>query len=108
MGLDIRIPIGATFAVIGSLLAVYDLAAARSARTYEQSLSINANLWWGAVMLVFSLAMHYLGRRGGDATVHLAEESAEGRAMEVREHHAEKDIKPEHEIKNGAKRRSTF
>jgi hypothetical protein len=40
-------------------------------------------------MLVFGLAMHYLGWRGGDASVHLAEESAEGRAMEVREHHAE-------------------
>lgn len=108
MGLDIRIPIGAMFAVIGSLLAVYGLATAGSVRTYEQSLSININLWWGAVMLVFGLALLYFGRRGGDATVHLAEESAEGRAMEVREHHAEKDIKPKHEIKNGAKRRSTF
>ncbi len=68
---------------------MYDLAAARSARTYEQSLSININLWWGAVMLVFGLALLYFGRRGGDATVHLAEESAEGRAIEVREHHAE-------------------
>ncbi len=89
MGLDIRIPIGAMFAVIGSLLAVYGLATVDSARTYEQSLSININLWWGAVMLVFGLALLYFGRRGGDATVHLAEESAEGRAIEVREHHAE-------------------
>jgi hypothetical protein len=89
MGLDIRIPIGAMFAVIGSLLAVYGLVTAGSVRTYEQSLSINTNRYWGAVMLVFGLAMHYLGRRGGDATVHLAEESPEERAMEVREHHAE-------------------
>ena len=89
MSLDIRIPIGAMFAVIGSLLAVYGLATAGSVPTYEQSLSININLWWGTVVLVFGLALLYFGRRGGDASVRLAEESAEGRAMEVREHHAE-------------------
>ena len=89
MSLDIRIPIGAMFAVIGLLLAVYGLATVGSVPTYEQSLSININLWWGAVMLVFGLALLYFGRRGGDAKVHRAEESAEGRVIEVREHHTE-------------------
>lgn len=86
MGLDIRIPIGAMFAILGLLLTVYGLATIGDAQTYEKSLLININLWWGAVMLVFGLIMLYFGRRGGDAGVHLAEDSAEGRAMEDREH----------------------
>jgi len=87
MALDIRIPIGAMFAIIGLLLAAYGLITVGDAHAYEKSLSINVNLWWGAAMLVFGLVMLYFGRHG-DASVHLAEESAEGRAMEEREHSA--------------------
>lgn len=85
MGLDIRIPIGAMFAILGLLLVVYGLMTMGDARTYEKSLQINVNLWWGTVMLIFGLVMFYFGRRG-DSSVHLAEESPEGRAIEEREH----------------------
>ncbi len=88
MSLDIRIPIGAMFSILGMLLVVYGLITISDVQVYEQSLSINVNLWWGAVMLVFGLVMLYFGRRGGDSSVHLAEESAEARAVEEREHRA--------------------
>ena len=54
--LDIRIPIGLMFAVIGPLLIVYGLAS--DPALYElHSLGINVNLWWGIVMLAFGGAM---------------------------------------------------
>jgi hypothetical protein len=86
MTLDIRIPIGAMFAIIGCLLTAYGLMTAGDLQTYEKSLAININLWWGAAMLVFGLLMLHFGRRGGDSSVHLAESSIEGRAIEDREH----------------------
>ncbi len=88
MGLDIRIPIGAMFGTLGSLLVVYGLITASDTHAYARSLFININLWWGAVMLVFGLTMLYFGRRSRNASVHLAQESIEGRAIEEREHRA--------------------
>jgi protein-S-isoprenylcysteine O-methyltransferase Ste14 len=55
MGLDIRLPIGLMFAIAGALLAVYGLSS--DPAIYRRSLGLNVNLWWGAVMLVFGLAM---------------------------------------------------
>jgi uncharacterized membrane protein len=86
MGLDIRIPIGAMFAILGLLLTVYGVLTFGDAQVYEKSLLININLWWGVAMLVFGVLMLYLGRHGGDSSVHLAQESVEGRAIEEREH----------------------
>jgi hypothetical protein len=64
MRLDIRIPIGAMFAILGALLAGYGLyAAAATPEIYQKSLDINVNLWWGLVMLAFGLGMLWLGRR---------------------------------------------
>ncbi|HEY4234201.1 MAG TPA: hypothetical protein VGM76_12290 [Lacipirellulaceae bacterium] len=64
MGLDIRIPIGAMFAILGALLAGYGLYAAKATpEIYQKSLEINVNLWWGLVMLAFGLGMLWLGRR---------------------------------------------
>ena len=62
MKLDIRVPMGLLFLVFGGLLAVFGMAS--NSAIYERSLGINVNLWWGAVMLVFGLAMFALGRRG--------------------------------------------
>ncbi|RPI28198.1 MAG: hypothetical protein EHM61_05950 [Acidobacteria bacterium] len=61
MGLDIRIPVGLMFGIIGVILVVYGLVS--DSRIYEASLGINVNLWWGAVMLVFGVVMFVLGRR---------------------------------------------
>ena len=61
MGLDIRIPIGLMFTIIGALLALYGLVSDPS--LYARSLGINVNLYWGAVLTVFGLLMLALGRR---------------------------------------------
>lgn len=55
MGLDIRIPIGSLFALLGALLGGYGIFS--SPAIYRKSLGINVNLWWGAVLLAFGLAM---------------------------------------------------
>lgn len=90
MGLDVRLPIGAMFAVIGALLAVYGVVTSGDEQVYLRSLSVNINLWWGIAMLIFGLLMLMFGWRGateGDEQgAHLAAQSAEGRATEAREH----------------------
>ncbi len=83
MGLDIRLPIGLMFALLGALLVVSGLIA--DAAVYRRSLGININLWWGLVMLAFGAVMLVLGRRG-TAAPRLAAESREGRAIEEIEH----------------------
>jgi hypothetical protein len=61
MTLDIRIPIGLLFAILGALLAAYGLAS--DPAIYRRSLDININLWWGLTMLVFGALMIAFGRR---------------------------------------------
>jgi hypothetical protein len=85
MRLDIRVPIGAMFALLGAILAVFGLVSDKA--IYGRSLGININLGWGLIMLAFGLAMFWLGRRGTSA-VRTSAESPEGRRMEDREHRA--------------------
>ena len=54
MGLDIRLPLGLLFTILGVLLAAYGLLGGAS-----------INLWWGLVMLVFGGTMLFLTRRRG-------------------------------------------
>jgi hypothetical protein len=63
MGLDIRIPLGLIFMLIGGLMSVYGLFTRNAADIYEKSMGINLNLTWGAVMFVFGLIMFFVGRR---------------------------------------------
>jgi len=65
MGLDIRLPIGGLFSILGVLLAGYGLVSDRA--IYVRSLGINVNLWWGVALLVFGVVMIVLGRRGSTA-----------------------------------------
>lgn len=65
MGLDIRLPIGLMFTILGLLLAGYGLVGDKT--IYQRALGININLWWGIVMLVFGLVMLLFGRRGSRA-----------------------------------------
>jgi hypothetical protein len=60
-GLDVRLPIGGLFAVLGLLLAGYGAVTGRSAAPL---LPLNLNLWWGLAMLVFGLGL-LLGARLG-------------------------------------------
>ena len=61
MRLDIRLPIGIFFAVLGILLAIYGLTS--DPTIYQRSLGRNVNLVWGLVLLVFGATMLAFGRR---------------------------------------------
>jgi len=50
------------FTLVGVILSVFGLAT-RGSEIYERSLGIDANLWWGLVLLVFGLTMFLMGRR---------------------------------------------
>jgi hypothetical protein len=65
MGLDIRLPLGILFSLLGLILVVYGLAGDSS--LYRQSLGINVNLRWGLVLLAFGALMFALSRRGAGA-----------------------------------------
>jgi hypothetical protein len=62
MGLDIRLPIGGLFMLLGLLLTIYGLFGDSS--VYHRSLGINVNLGWGIVLLIFGLMMAALARWG--------------------------------------------
>ena len=62
MGLDIRMPIGLMFAIIGVLLVGYGFVS--DAAIYERSLGMNVNVIWGGIMLVFGIIMTVLGKMG--------------------------------------------
>lgn len=53
MGLDLRLPIGALFLIIGLLLAGYGW----------MTTGMEIDRWWGLVMVVFGLVMVTLARR---------------------------------------------
>ncbi len=55
MKLDLRIPIGLLFGLLGLLLLGYGLGS--SPETYRMSLDINVNAWAGGAMLVFGVLM---------------------------------------------------
>jgi len=55
MSLDLRVPIGLLFALLGALLAVYGWFS--DPAVYQASLGINVNLWWGLVLLLFGGSM---------------------------------------------------
>ena len=61
MKLDIRLPIGLLFTILGALLAFYGVFSDSS--VYERSLGINVNLWWGIALLAFGGLMLLLSRR---------------------------------------------
>lgn len=63
MSLDLRIPMGLMFSLIGIILTAFGLATKDNMAVYQQSLGINANLWWGLVLLVFGQILFHLGRR---------------------------------------------
>lgn len=84
--LDLRLPIGGLFVVLGALLGGYGLATNGDAIMYGRSTGVNVNLWWGAVMLVTGVLFLLLALRGGRRpTVRPAEATPEGQATERRE-----------------------
>lgn len=63
MNLDLRIPMGLMFTLVGIILTAFGAATNSNAELYAKSLGINANLWWGIVLLIFGQIMFQLGRR---------------------------------------------
>ena len=63
MQLDVRIPIGVMFAILGVMLFAYGLLTASDAEMYARSLGYNVNLWWGLFLALFGGAMLALARR---------------------------------------------
>jgi hypothetical protein len=63
MGLDIRLPIGLMFAILGVLLAGWGLVS--DEEIYQRSLGININLIWGTILIAFSVVLLWLGSRKG-------------------------------------------
>jgi hypothetical protein len=63
MGLDIRIPLGLIFLIIGGLMTIYGFVTRNAADIYQKSMGVNLNLAWGLIMFFFGLIMFYMGRR---------------------------------------------
>ena len=60
MGLDVRVPVGLMFAIMGVLLVGYGLAA--DPAIYARSLGINVNAIWGSVLLATGAVLLALSR----------------------------------------------
>jgi sulfite exporter TauE/SafE len=60
---DIRIPIGLMFSIIGVLITVFGFVTISNTEMYHKSLGINVNIIMGILMLVFGLIMLYFARR---------------------------------------------
>jgi hypothetical protein len=63
MGLDIRVPLGLIFLIIGGLMAVFGFFTHGDATLYSRSLGVDLNLTWGGIMFVFGAIMFYVGRK---------------------------------------------
>ncbi len=63
MQLDLRLPIGAMFVILGVLIGGYGLFTQSSSLYAVHSLGINVDLWWGLMMLAFGAVMLALARR---------------------------------------------
>ena len=79
---DIRLPIGALFLLLGAILLIYGVITKSDAALYVRSESIDINLWWGLIMVLFGGIMFYFGQRAHRRPLH----SAAGEATEAREH----------------------
>ena len=64
MRLDLRLPMGLMFTLTGTILTAFGLSTRQRTDLYVKSLGIDANLWWGVVLLAFGIFMLILGRRG--------------------------------------------
>jgi hypothetical protein len=62
MNLDLRIPMGLLFTIVGVIMSLYGFFT-RGSVIYERSAGMDINLIWGTVMLIFGATMFLLGRR---------------------------------------------
>lgn len=62
-GMDLRLPIGGLFVVLGVMLGAYGLMTNGDVAMYERSGGMNINLVWGGVMLAFGAVFLVLAQR---------------------------------------------
>jgi len=67
MKLDIRLPIGLLFTILGVLLTVYGVFA--ESTIYQRSLGVNINLYWGIALALFGAIMLILARRSSTRNI---------------------------------------
>ena len=60
---DIRIPIGLMFTILGIIISVFGFVTMSDVELYQRSLGINVNIIMGLLMLVFGLIMLYFAKR---------------------------------------------
>jgi protein-S-isoprenylcysteine O-methyltransferase Ste14 len=60
---DIRIPIGLMFSILGVLITGYGLFTVSNVELYRKSLGHNVNIIMGILMLIFGLIMLYFAWR---------------------------------------------
>ncbi len=65
--MDIRLPMGLMFTIIGVIIAGYGVATSGAEMYNEHSLGININLVWGIVMAGFGAVMLALAVVAGKA-----------------------------------------
>jgi hypothetical protein len=61
MQLDLRIPMGLMFTLVGLILVVFGIAT-NGSPMYQKSMGMNINVVWGVVLLIFGGTMFLLGR----------------------------------------------
>ena len=76
--MDIRLPVGAIFAIYGVLLIVYGFASGDIEARHMIN-GLNVNVWAGSGMLVFGLFMLFLARRSPTGPRSTADGPAEPR-----------------------------
>jgi hypothetical protein len=60
---DIRIPIGLMFSILGILISIFGFLTMSNSEMYKTSLGINVNVIMGLLMLVFGLVMLFFAMR---------------------------------------------
>ena len=60
---DIRMPIGLMFTILGLIISAYGIITVSNTEMYQKSLGININIIMGVIMLIFGLVMLYFARR---------------------------------------------
>jgi hypothetical protein len=61
--MDLRLPIGGLFVVLGVMLGAYGIMTNGDTAMYERSAGVNINLVWGGVMLAFGALFLALAQR---------------------------------------------
>lgn len=77
MGLDLRLPLGLMFSIIGLIMLGYGLLTWGSGQ-YALSLGLNVNVGWGAAMLIFGATMFLLGWRSRSCDIPASHEGTGG------------------------------